>query len=257
MLFSQSFGERKPNSPSLVLVHGLFGNSDNLSVIRRHFEADMHVLSVDLPDHGKSPRTDGWCFKSAGEALVQTIKKANIESCYLVGHSLGGKVSMVAAHLAPTLIEKLVVLDIAPIKYTHRHENVLNGLNNVDLANINGRKQAQEQLAQYVQDAGTIAFLLKSLYQDDDKNWKWRFNVDLIQTDYPKIIDWPFEGKLYDGDVTFVKGANSDYIVAEHQSQILQQFPNAKPKIVPAGHWLHAEKTQLVNTLLTRTLLNS
>ncbi len=257
LLYSQSYGNLDKSKPSLVLVHGLFGNSDNLSVIRRHFEDDMHVLSVDLPDHGKSPRTKTWSFRNAAEQLVATIRNAGIEKAYLVGHSLGGKVSMLAAHLDKALFEKVVVLDIAPVKYGVRHTNVFNGLGNVNLDELTGRKEAQEKMAEYIVEPSVIAFLLKSLYQDEDKSWKWRFNLSLLERDYHILIDWPFNGVLFEGDITFVKGANSDYILPEHQSTILEQFPKAKAKIVPAGHWLHAEKTQLVNTLLSRVLLDN
>ena len=264
MLYSQSAGKLNIDSPSIVLVHGLFGSGDNLAVIRRHFERDHHVLSVDLPDHGRSPRFDEWSFEVAAQRLIQTIQGAGIHQCYLVGHSLGGKVSMLAAHLAPSLVQKLVVLDIAPVAYKPRHDAVLSGLNSVVLGQLKTRKQASEQLSQHINDAGTISFLLKSLFQDDNAKWQWRFNLKLIERDYNKIIDWPLNlvdggvdrvDVLFSGHTTFIKGANSDYITREHQTAIMQQFPNAKAKIVAAGHWLHAEKTQLVNTLLTRVLL--
>jgi esterase len=111
------------------------------------------------------------------------------------------------------------------------------------------------QLSEYIADPGTRSFLLKSLYQDDFKSWHWRFNLSLIKRDYDLISDWPFDGELFAGDTTFIKGSKSDYIGPQHQAAIMQQFPNAKAKIVDTGHWLHAEKPQLINTLLTRILL--
>ncbi|MFQ3250671.1 MAG: esterase [Glaciecola sp.] len=258
LLFSQTYGEEhlvsSPKRASIVLIHGLFGNSDNLSVIRRHFETTHHVLSLDLPDHGKSPRSKKFDFDIWAQQVIDTIVSHNIKCAYVVAHSLGGKVAMRAASLSPTLIQKLVVMDIAPVKYEARHNNVISGLNNVKLDSLTGRKDAMAQLSDYVEDPGTRAFLLKSLYQDDDKNWHWRFNLPLIVRDYPKLSDWPFEGEMYTGDITFIKGQNSNYITSEHQTNIMKQFPNAQAKIVDAGHWLHAEKPQLINTLLTRIL---
>ena len=87
------------------------------------------------------------------------------------------------------------------------------------------------------------------------KQWQWRFNLLLLVRDYPLLSDWPFQGELFCGDITFIKASNSDYITTLHQANIMAQFPNAKAKIVDTGHWLHAEKPQLVNTLLTRILL--
>lgn len=261
LLYSQSFGEEhrvsSPAQASIILIHGLFGNSDNLSVIRRHFEQTHHVLCVDLPDHGKSPRSDRIDFDVWSQQLIRTIKNEDINKAFVVAHSLGGKVAMSAAASAADLIQKLVVMDIAPVKYEARHHNVINGLSNVKLDGLRDRKQALAQLSEFVVEPSTRSFLLKSLYQDDNKNWQWRFNLPLIIRDYPVLSDWPYSGLMFSGNVTFIKGKNSDYITSAHQQTIMQQFPNAKAKIVDAGHWLHAEKPQLINTLLTRILLGT
>jgi esterase len=259
LLFSQTFGEghlvSSPSQSSVVLMHGLFGSGDNLSVIRRHFEATHHVISIDLPDHGRSSQSQHFSFDTWAQQVIKTIRSLHIDKALLVAHSLGGKVAMRAASLAPELIDKLVVMDIAPVKYDSRHHNVIDGLSNVKLDEIADRKEAMAQLSEYVKDPGTRSFLLKSLYQDEAKIWQWRFNLPLIIRDYVLLSDWPFKGTLFSGDITFIKGTNSDYITAAHKATIMAQFPNARAKIIDAGHWLHAEKPQLVNTLLTRILL--
>ena len=261
LLFCQTFGEEhlasSPHQPSVVLMHGLFGSGDNLSVIRRHFETSHHVVSIDLPDHGKSPRSEHFSFDVWARQVIDTLTSLKIDKAMIVAHSLGGKVAMRVASLAPKLIENLVVMDIAPVKYEPRHQNIINGLLSVKLDEIADRKEAMSQLSKHVEDAGTRSFLLKSLYQDDTLGWQWRFNLPLIVRDYPLLSNWPFEGLLYSGKMTFIKGKKSDYINAGHQATIKVQFPNATAKIVDAGHWLHAEKPQLVNTLLTRVLLGT
>lgn len=257
-LFYQSFGDSHkaslPNQPSLVLLHGLFGSSDNLSVIRRHFEGSHHVLCIDLPDHGKSPRSKSFSFDTWAQQVIDTIALNHITSANIIAHSLGGKVAMRVASLQPELINKLLVMDIAPVAYAPRHENIINGLSAVTLSELSDRNQAMTQLSEYIADPGTRAFLLKSLYQDDFKSWHWRFNLSLIKRDYHLISDWPFDGVLFSGDITFIKGKQSDYIGPQHRAAIMQQFPYAKAKLVDTGHWLHAEKPQLINTLLTRIL---
>lgn len=261
LLFYQTFGEEhlvsSPTQPSIVLIHGLFGSGDNLSVIRRHFETSHHVISIDLPDHGKSPRSEHFSFDVWAQQVIETLSSLNVQKVMIVAHSLGGKIAMRVACLEPTLIENLVVLDIAPVRYEPRHQNVIDGLTSVKLNEIGDRKEAMVQLSEHVKDASTCAFLLKSLYKDETQGWQWRFNLPLITRDYPLLSDWPFEGLLYSGKITFIKGRKSDYISAHYQATINTQFPNAKAKIVDAGHWLHAEKPQLINTLLTRILLGT
>ena len=99
-------------------------------------------------------------------------------------------------------------------------------------------------------------FLLKSLYQDDDGQWQWRFNVAGLEKDYANVGGFSApESARFEGSVTFIKGGESDYITRQHQAVIGKYFPNAKAKFVEGvGHWLHAEKPQVVNGLVERAL---
>ena len=101
-----------------------------------------------------------------------------------------------------------------------------------------------------------VLFLLKSLFQNDAGDWQWRFNLAGLESNYTNISRFEAPaGKQYSGNVTFIKGGNSDYIKREHQADIAALFPNAKARIVEGtGHWLHAEKPQVVVNLVSRAL---
>jgi esterase len=245
------------NSSAVVLLHGLFGSNDNLSVIRRHLQAQFRVVNIDLPDHGLSPRTENFAFENYAKLVINTLHNLGIKKANIIGHSLGGKVAMWIAYLQAELVDKLVILDIAPLPYEPRHKNVIDGLMAVSLEAIKTRKDAQQSMSTFIPDVNTQAFLLKSLYQEDGQ-WQWRFNLELLVRDYALLSDWSLGEQLVFGDeVLFIKGANSDYILPAHEASIKAQFPQAKAKIVKAGHWLHAEKPQLVNTLVTKHLLGA
>jgi esterase len=245
-------GQQAP--PVVVLLHGLFGSSDNLNVIGKHLAQNYRVINIDLPDHGKSPRSAIFSFDDYAKKVIATLGTLNINRASIVGHSLGGKVAMWIAYLQAQLIEKLIILDIAPVAYEPRHQSVLQGLAAVQLNSISSRKDAESQMSHFIEDAGTQAFLLKSLYEEDGR-WRWRFNVELLTRDYKLLSAWPLLNKLvYAKETLFIKGEESDYILAEHQAIILKQFPKAKAKLVKAGHWLHAQKPQIVNSLITKHL---
>lgn len=251
----QIHGPDIADAPVLVLLHGLFGSADNLSVIRRDFESTHKVISMDLPDHGESPRSEGFSFERWAQKVALTLTNLDIDKASIVAHSLGGKVAMYLSYINPILIDKLIILDIAPVAYSPRHQNVINGLTAVDLLHLSNRTEAKSSLAKFVKDPGTQGFLLKSLYQDEQRNWKWRFNLEQLINDYDKLSQWPLSDKVvFKHPVLFIKGKNSDYINSEHQATILQQFPAAIAKIVDAGHWLHAEKPQVINRLITNHL---
>jgi esterase len=241
--------------PVVVLLHGLFGNSDNLSVIRKHLQDNYRVINIDLPDHGRSSHSSGFSFEDYAKRVIYTLETLNINRASIVGHSLGGKIAMWIAYLHAELIEHLIILDIAPIAYEPRHESVLKGLQSVDLTSIKTRKDADAAMAKYIQDSGTRAFLLKSLYEEAGQ-WQWRFNLALLARDYNLLSEWPLvDTPVFSKDTLFIKGDQSDYILPEHQVIIMRQFPKAKAKVVPAAHWLHAEKPQIVNSLITKHLL--
>ncbi|MGK0372667.1 MAG: esterase, partial [Glaciecola sp.] len=226
-----SNGDRS-NIPVVVLLHGLFGSSDNLNVIRRHLQQQFRVINIDLPDHGQSPRSAGFSFENYAQQVVITLNKLGIEKASIIGHSLGGKVAMWIAYLQPQFIDSLIILDIAPVAYEPRHHDVINGLTAVKLDSIESRKHAQKLMAKFIDDPGTQGFLLKSFYEEEAK-WHWRFNVNLLVRDYPLLSDWTLAGKVvYKNNVLFIKGENSDYILAKYQAATKIQFPKASVKIV-------------------------
>lgn len=248
--------EHSKSAPWVVLIHGLFGNMDNLSVIRRELEKHLNVLTIDLPDHGESTHNEHFSVQMCVTSLKALLIQCEIESATFIGHSLGGKVAMLMALTHEQYVDKLIVLDIAPVTYPARHDAVFKGLNNVNLSEINGRKDADKALSAYIDEAGIRQFLLKSLYQKEDKQWSWRFNLPTLQSSYDQIRAFPsISNSVYKKDVWFIKGAQSDYISDAHRETIGALFPNAKARVVAGtGHWLHAEKPKAVNTILCRIL---
>ena len=243
------------NKPWVVLIHGLFGSLDNLSGLRRLFTDNFQVLSVDLPDHGKSDVSDEFSFDHCALLLEQTLDKLGIDKVTLIGHSLGGKVAMQLALNHPERVERLVVIDIAPVKYPARPDQVFTGLNAVDLPSLTNRKQAETILSQHIVEGGIRQFLLKSLYNQDEQ-WNWRFNLKLLQRDYHKVSAAIESQTSYKGPVLFIKGQLSDYLLAEHRDATQTLFPHSQSKIMSGvGHWLHAEKPQLCHKMILSFIL--
>lgn len=246
------------SSPWLILIHGLFGNADNLAGIKRHFESSFNIVSVDLPDHGESPWTNGFLVSDAADAIYDIMQSLNIEKSAVLGHSLGGKVAMKLALNHNDKVTHLIVADIAPVSYNHSHQAVFDGLKSVPLDTIESRKEADKIMSSHVKEMGVRQFLLKSLYQDENGSWKWRFNVDGLISSYSHIIDWEQTTQTFNGVTLFIKGSESDYITAEYRDAITRYFPSAKAHIIEGtGHWLHAEKPAAFNAIVERTLNKS
>jgi esterase len=242
-------------SPWLILIHGLFGNADNLAGIKRHFESQFNIVSIDLPDHGESPWTDGFDISIAADSIYAVLTSLAISKAAVLGHSLGGKVAMRLALNHSEVVSHLIVADIAPVAYEHSHQAVFDGLNAVPLATIESRRQAEAAMGQFVKEPGVRQFLLKSLYQNTKGEWAWRFNVAGLYESYHRIIDWEQTNQQFDGVTLFIKGALSDYITTAHREAIARYFPRSKAHIIEGtGHWLHAEKPSAFNAVVERTL---
>jgi len=236
--------------PDVIVIHGLFGSSDNLQALARSLSAQFRVTSVDVRNHGRSPRASDMDYPSLANDVLETMDSLGIQHAAVFGHSMGGKIAMQIALLAPTRVRCLVLADISPVQNQDRHTHIFERLCAIDTGALQNRQQADAQLAIAIEDAGTRAFLLKSLQRNLEGKFDWQFNVKVLAAQYHQILAAPTLHAPFIGPVLFIKGGNSDYIQASQQPQVLQYFPNAKLKIIAGtGHWLHAEKPAIFNKI--------
>lgn len=244
------------DGPDVVLLHGLFGQGGNLGSIARALQGEFRVHSPDLPDHGHSPWTERPCIQSYAEAIAGWMDERHISMAHFVGHSLGGKVAMQLALNEPARVDRLVVADIAPVAYPPGHAGVLEGLRNVAESGCTTRREAGEILARTVEEEGVIQFLLMSLMRDDDGPCRWRLNHVGIAEAYERFREALDAETPFDGDTLFIRGAQSNYVLPEHEPAIEQLFSHYRiESIEGTGHWLHAEKPKEFNALVLDFLL--
>ncbi|OIQ46601.1 MAG: alpha/beta hydrolase [Gammaproteobacteria bacterium MedPE] len=234
----------------VILIHGLFGNLDNLGRLARHLSERFEVISVDLPNHGLSSHIETFDYPRLAAELADLLSNLALSQCHFVGHSMGGKVAMQLALDFPQLVKSLVVADIAPVTYSHRHTHIFDALNAIDLSTLANRSDATTIVTNHGIDAGTAQFLLKNLAKENDA-FIWRCNIANLAANYETIIGGLTGCEQFDGATLFIKGENSDYILSEHRPQIMQYFPKAQAKIIQGtGHWLHAEKPASFNKIV-------
>ena len=241
---------RQGQGRPVIVIHGLFGSLDNLNGLGKALAEHYDVIAVDVRNHGLSPRSEHISYQAMADDILALISQLELVDPVLVGHSMGGKIAMMTAGMAPHLIGGLVVADMAPVAYTQaRHNEVFAGLLAVTAEGCDDRKTADAVLSRHVQIMGVRQFLLKSFVPGSAT--PWRFNVEALREHYSAIMNWPGIQEPYTGPVLFIKGAESDYLLPEYQAEVVRQFPNAKAKVIPGtGHWLHAEKPQLFNRLV-------
>ena len=234
----------------VVLLHGLFGSTSNLMGLGRYLDEKYKVLRMDLRNHGKSPHRDTMDIPQMADDLRCTLDAMGIDQCCLFGHSLGGKVAMQFAIRHPERSQKLVVADIAPVRYGRGHDAIIEALLALDLRSLRNREHADEQLRDAVPEIAVRQFLLKNLARDGQSGWVWRMNLATIADCYDNLRDAP-DSDVYAGPTLFIRGGASRYIVDENRVPIMKQFPDCRLETIEgAGHWLHAEKPQEFNALV-------
>lgn len=238
MLNTIRHGEFGGQAP-LLIVHGLYGSGRNWGVIAKRLSNERPVVAVDMRNHGDSPKTETHSYPEMAQDLADVIDSLGGKADVL-GHSMGGKTSMVLALNAPEKVNSLIVADIAPTAYTHSQIQFIEAMRAVDLNAVSKRSDAVEQLARTVTDTTLQSFLTQSL---DIKNRAWKLNLDTLAKEMPKILSFPEVEGSYTGPTLFLTGANSDYVQPQHRPRIKELFPKARfAKIPDTGHWLHAEK---------------
>jgi len=238
-LHAQIFGEAS-TLPTLVIAHGLFGSSRNWRAIARQLARDRQVIALDMRNHGQSPFSDAHSYADMAGDLTEFLAGLD-RPADLLGHSMGGKAAMLLALQQPALIQKLIIVDIAPVAYTHSHLGNIQALRAIDLGAISSRKDADAILQADIPNEMTRAFLLQSL-NIDPAGHSWSLNLEVLETHMSDIVGFPPPEGQFDGSTLFLSGGLSDYVTAEHHAQILTHFPQARFDVIEqAGHWVQAE----------------
>ena len=255
MLHTTELGEA---GGRVVFCHGLFGQGRNFTAIGKALAAAHRVTLVDMPDHGQSPWSDHFDYLAAADQVAELL--SGDDPVALVGHSMGGKISMLVALRHPELVDRLVVVDVAPVPYDHATEfdGYITAMRAIVLSTLTSRSEADEALRAAVPNPTVRGFLLQSLRREGD-HWRWLLNLELLGRDLDDITDWP-EAALagtaaYDGPVLWVGGADSLYVHPDYVAAMDRWFPhNRRVTIKGAGHWVHSEQPEVFVEVLRRFL---
>ena len=230
------------DGPVVAILHGLFGSARNWDSIARRLASRHRVIAFDLRNHGASDWADGMDYADMAEDVRAALNERGHRRYALLGHSMGAKAAMAGALRYPDEVERLVVVDVAPVAYPLRHLGFVQAMRSLDLASITRRGEADLRLADAVPDAAERAFLLQNLLFENG-HARWRLNLDAIEREMPALVGFPSIGTVYPGPALFVAGGGSDYVLPEYEPEIRRLFPRADiRRIENAGHWLHAEQ---------------
>jgi esterase len=246
-LHYRELGEGQP----MVILHGLFGFSDNWQTHAKKLAEYYRVILIDLRNHGHSPWSDDFSYQLMVDDLKELYDDLGLKKTILLGHSMGGKVAMLFAQQHEDLLEKLIVVDIGAKAYPMHHQHILAGMHAIDLDTIKVRSEAEAILKIHIDSEGVRQFLLKNLYWKEKGQLAWRMNLSVLEREMENILSSIPEQEVM-LPALFIRGELSNYILDEDIDELEELFPDSELKtILGAGHWVHAEAPdEFIDTVL-------
>ena len=242
-LFCRKFGSGQP----IIILHGLFGLSDNWFSIGKLLSENYQVIIPDLRNHGQSPHSSIFNYDVMAADITELMDDLELPSAIIMGHSMGGKVAIKFALDYPERTEKLIVVDMSMRQYAERQLQlgIIKAMMAIDFEKIDARSEISELLKHSISDEKVRLFIMKNLYRVTRTQLGWRPDLRSIYQN----IDYVFEAisgdVAYEGPSLFIHGDDSDYVLESDTKEIYLHFPGAVFKVVPdAGHWVHADNPE-------------
>jgi esterase len=254
-LFYRKYGE----GPPLIILHGLYGSSDNWATIAKKLGDRFTVYLPDQRNHGQSPHSEIHDYDSMRDDLYELAADLNLKKFFLAGHSMGGKTAISFALKWPEMIEGLFIADISPFineKTCHsaynQHREILEAILSIDLSRLSSREEAETILMEKIPSAKIRGFILKNLQRVSNNNFSWKLNATSLFNNLDKIMQGIDRKTAYLEQITgfriiFLKGADSDYLPESDFKDIQKVFPAAEFEVAAnAGHWIHSDRPEEV-----------
>jgi esterase len=261
------FYRKSGSGPPLIILHGLFGSSDNWVTIAKNLSDTFTVYLPDLRNHGQSPHDNLHDYKSMSDDLFELVKDLKLTKFFLAGHSMGGKTAISFALKWPEMINGLLIADISPFtnentnsNIFNQHFNILKTIESIDLSNISTRKEVELILEKKISSERDRGFILKNLQRNNSNTFSWKINSKAILNNLDKImegIERPSSAseQITGFPVIFIRGGDSEYIPVSHFGDIQNIFPAVEfITIKGAGHWIHSDKPEEVTKNIKRLL---
>ncbi len=242
-LYCRESGQGQP----LIILHGLFGSSDNWLTISKKFAEHFHVFLVDQRNHGQSPHADEHNYTVMAADLQEFIDEHQLKDPILIGHSMGGKTVMKFITTYNTPVSKAIIVDIAPKYYSQHHQTYIKAMTSLDLASLQSRQDLENAfIGGGVDHLGERQFLMKNLGRDDSGAFYWKINLKGLVNQIENIGEGTSTEAHCEIPVLFIKGEKSEYYINKEDAPLIHQiFPNSRiVTIKDSGHWVQAEQPE-------------
>ena len=224
--------------PPLLCVHGGAANSHWFDFVAAGFSADYHVRALDLRGHGDSQWADPpvYSFDRYASDLAEVVEKLDLRDFVLVGHSMGGMVSLVYSATHPGRVGKLVLVDTT----MQLSKEAIANLRDLGSRPAKDYASQEELVRRYrlqpegprLADPEVIRYVARnSARQTADGHWQHKFDRNLY------AIFERIDGKPYWNHIKIptllIKGEHSHRLNAEIFREVASRSPRVEMVEVP------------------------
>ena len=254
-----------PEAPPLLLVHGGRDHCRNWDWVARALREDYHVIAPDLRGHGDSQWITGGTYTSTDYVydIAQLIHQLDLAPLRIVGHSLGGNISLHYTGLYPDTVSRLVAIEglgpspkmLAEFKKREIDEGLRRWID--QLRKLSGRQTRRyatvEEAAARMKEANPHLSVKQAYHltvhgvnRNEDGTFSWKFD-NYIRA-FPAVgMNWEETSTIH-ARITcptlLVYGAESDASNPAKDGR-LEIFQNARVETLEqAGHWVHHDQLQ-------------
>ncbi|MCU0544344.1 MAG: 2-succinyl-6-hydroxy-2,4-cyclohexadiene-1-carboxylate synthase [Oscillatoriaceae cyanobacterium Prado104] len=244
------------NHQNILFLHGFLGNYQDFNSVISLLSKNYCCLAVDLPGHGKTQVTgDETCYNMSNTArgLIALLDDLEIEKCYLLGYSMGGRLALYLTLHFPERFEKVVLESASPGLKTEKERS--------------RRLQADLELAQKLENSNLKEFLLdwydRPLFESLKNSLEFDRLLESRTANNPKELAKSLRNmgtgnqpslwkKLADNQVPLLLLVGEcDDKFKKINTEMANLCPSASLNIVPnAGHNIHFENVEYFATIV-------
>ncbi len=263
-------------APPMLLVHGGRDHCRNWDWVAQAFRDDYHIIAPDLRGHGDSQWLLGGSYDHVDYVydIAQLLHQRNHRPVTIIGHSLGGTISLLYSGLYPETVAKLVSIEgMGPppeIVEEHLNQPIEKRLNAwvKDLRQVSGRipkryrslEDAYERMQTenpHLTESQARHLTIHGSYQNEDGTYSWKFD-NYVRTFAPVGLPQTEQYALYSriSCPTLLFRGTESWAADPATDSRVNYFQNARfANVEGAGHWVHHD--QLEEFLaITRAFLN-
>ncbi len=252
-IYMRSAGQ--PDGPLALLIHGWSSSWYTWAPLLTALGTRFRCMAVDLPGYGRSPYPkQAPTIAGYADLMAKLIERLSDRPVVVLGHSMGGQISMTLALRHPILVERLVLLNpvvsgrlstfirlvVAPHIFLERYRYTSALITALERTPISYQKQLMKPIM-FAERAEVSAEDFARIRADARRPGQGKVRA----TCYTAMQQGDLRGKLgeIDAPALVLWGAEDNTVPLRDAGAVAAEWPNADLRLIPnAGHWPHFEQ---------------